>query len=93
MVFDKASLSKEDSELYAEELEKPMVIVLFDSSKYNYQQINQKPAVIKTADGYTCECSEMNMTEVPLSRAELDPVISDKSDWLIERVMDTYREA
>ena len=85
---DKASLSKEDSELYADELEKPMVIVLFDSSKYNYQQINQKPAVIKTADGYTCECSEMNMTEVPLSRAELDPVISDKSDWLIERVME-----
>ena len=82
------ALSEADKELYADNWDIPLVMVLYDSSKYSYQQFYQKTAVIKTADGYTFECNAMTMTEVPQSRAELEPLIADKSDWLVERIVE-----
>ena len=82
------TLSEEDRQMYGEDGEKAMVMVLYDSSQYTFKQFNEKTAVIKTAAGYTVECKDMVMTDIPLSRAEIEPLISDKSDWLVERIVD-----
>ena len=82
------TLSEEDRKMYGEDGEKTMVFVLYDSSQYTFKQFNEKTAVIKTADGYTFECKDMVMTDIPLSRAEIEPLISDKSDWLVERIVE-----
>ena len=31
---------------------------------------------------------DMVMTDIPLSRSEIEPLISDKSDWLVERIVE-----
>ncbi len=75
----------EDGESVPEEYQDLYIICIIDAENDNWKDYVDKPAIIRTADGFEVSSTETQVSAYPISRAEAMKYFN--LDWMSDKIM------